>query len=208
MFNIVKNNSLSWTCWFLRIVGTPLWIYPVNIQKAIEIHGFPHETIYKWWIVHIETRTGRYPSMVSWIVRMGKKERGEVEAAKAAKWRPKLEVESLDMWWNGFVIRIGTAKNLSSQTQARLSEGMESKRKVGLWFWKNEAPCGNEPLFRLDVSCQCCMLKDVGSCVLQSEVSFPRRLLVGGFVASCGASSILLRFLILKLGKVPKSTLR
>jgi hypothetical protein len=35
--------------------------------------------------------------MVSWIVRMGKKERGEVEAAKAAKWRPKLEVESLDM---------------------------------------------------------------------------------------------------------------
>jgi hypothetical protein len=139
---------------------------------------------------------------------MGKKERGEVEAAKAAKWRPKLEVESLDMWWNGFVIRIGTAKNLSSQTQARLSEGMESKRKVGLWFWKNEAPCGNEPLFRLDVSCQCCMLKDVGSCVLQSEVSFPRRLLVGGFVASCGASSILLRFLILKLGKVPKSTLR
>ena len=45
MFNIVKNNSLSWTCWFLRIVGTPLWIYPVNIQKAIEIHGFPHETI-------------------------------------------------------------------------------------------------------------------------------------------------------------------
>ena len=78
MFNIVKNNS-------------------VNIQKAMEVHGFPHETIYKWWIVHIETLTGRYPSMVSWIVRMGKKERGEVEAAKAAKWRPKLEVESLDM---------------------------------------------------------------------------------------------------------------
>ena len=165
MFNIVKNISLSWTCWFLGIVGTPLW--PVNIQKAIEINGFPHETIYKWWIVHIETLTGRYPSMVSWIVRMGKKERGEVEAAKAAKWRPKLEVESLDMWWNGFVRRIGTAKNLSSQTQARLSEGMVGAKEKLVVLEKWGSTSGDEPLFRLDVSCQCCMLKDVGSCVLQ-----------------------------------------
>lgn len=43
------------------------------------------EGIHRWFL-----------GLSEWGKKM-KKERGEVEAAKAAKWRPKLEVESLDM---------------------------------------------------------------------------------------------------------------